>query len=280
MERGRRETPTGENSAVAGKVWGPVTRGVVSIWLVYHVLAMFVSPWAVPPTSGLAVTVQGYVAHYQTLLYLNHGYRFFAPDPGPASIVGFTITRHDGSVVNGIFPDRNAIDRDYPRLLYHRWFMWSETLGRLFGQWVSSAEFSRYLELEQKRVAELREQGFALEADRLAEQLQYDQEVWEKSEADRKQLLAPVARVLLKRHQGAEIRLTLNRRMIPSLSEARAGMRPSDPRLLEPERAFELGRWRWNEPTQDVTFVDDVATEQPAPSIEEIPTQNERTKHE
>lgn len=260
--------------------WGPWARGLASLWLGYHVLAMFVSPWAVPPTSELAVSVQGYVAHYQTLLYLNHGYRFFAPDPGPASIVGFTITRADGSQTTGMFPDRNAINRDYPRLNYHRWFMWSETLGRLFSQWVSPAEFARYLELEQARVVELRDQGLALEADRLSAQLADDQQVWERSETDRKRILAPVARELLKRHQGVEVQLTLNQRMIPSLAEARAGMRPSDARLLVPERAFELGRWRWDETTKTIELVAVPIAAQPPSSIEEMATGSELPQNE
>jgi hypothetical protein len=275
MERG-----TSVVHAPAWQRWGLVARGFVSVWLAYHVLAMFVSPWAVPPTSSLAVAIQGNVAHYQTLLYLNHGYRFFAPDPGPASIVGFTITKADGSQFTGIFPDRYAINRDYPRLNYHRWFMWSETLGRMFGQWVSPAEFARYIELEQVRVAELRQQGLAVEADRLVADLEEDRRVWEESEVARKRILAPLARVLLQRHQGQEIRLTLNRRMIPSLSEARAGMQPSDARLLEPERAFELGRWKWDETSQNVVFEDATATTPAAPTIEEIPANSESNRNE
>jgi hypothetical protein len=258
--------------------WGPAARGIVSVWLGYHVLAMFVSPWAVPPTSVLAVSLQGNVAHYQTLLYLNHGYRFFAPDPGPASIVGYTITKADGSQRTGLFPDRNAINRDYPRLNYHRWFMWSETLGRLFGQWVSPSEFARYLELEQARVSELRQQGRELEAERLVADLQEDQRVWDESEVARKKILAPVARVLLQQHQGKEIILTLNRRMIPSLAEASTGMQPSDARLLEPERAFELGRWRSDDDGKTVVFVDPATIVAPAPTIEEVPAERADSK--
>jgi hypothetical protein len=233
-------------------------RILVSLWLAYHVMAMFISPWAIPPTSRLAVLMQQYVAHYQTLLYLNHGYRFFAPDPGPASVVEFLIVRPDGQVTRGLFPDRQAINRDYPRLNYHRWFMWSETLGQMYGQWVDAAEFQRYLDMEQGRVDELRRQGLDLEAERLSLQLEEDRVVWQESETTRQAILTPVARVLLEQTairqggalatlpHGTELRLSLNRRMIPSLAEARMGMRPSDPRLLDPQRGLELGRWRWN----------------------------------
>lgn len=256
------ELGTGEPSSTggestragAGYVWSAPVRILVSLCLGYHVLAMFVSPWAVPPTSELAVAVQQTVAHYQTLLYLNHGYRFFAPDPGPASVVEFQIQRADGSQFAGLFPDRQAINRDYPRLNYHRWFMWSETLGRMFGQWVTPAEFQQYLQVQEEEIRRLREQGLALEADRLETQVAEDQRVWLESETARQRILTPVARELLQRHQGVEIRLTLNRRMIPSLMEARMGMQPSDPRLLDPARAFELGRWRLAADGQSVEF--------------------------
>lgn len=249
--------------------WSGAIRGLVSLCLVYHVLAMFVSPWAVPPTSELAVMVQRCVAHYQTLLYLNHGYRFFAPDPGPASVVEYQIERTDGSRLQGLFPDRQAINRDYPRLNYHRWFMWSETLGRLFGQWVTTAEFQQYLDVQQEQIEQLREQGLALEADRLQAQVAEDQRVWLESESARQRILTPVALELLQRHEGREIRLTLNRRMIPSLTEARMGMQPADPRLLDPARAFELGRWRWNADGLTLEFFESKSSERPATGADE-----------
>ncbi|MBL8889307.1 MAG: hypothetical protein JNL67_04970 [Planctomycetaceae bacterium] len=252
----------------------------MSIWLGYHVLAMFVSPWAVPPTSQLAISVQSYVAHYQTVLYLNHGYRFFAPDPGPANIVGFSVIKADGSQINGIFPDRNAINRDYPRLNYHRWFMWSETLGRMFSQWVSPSDFARYVELENARADELRQSGLALEADRVMAGLNLDQQVWAVADRDRVRILTRVAQELLKRHQGVELRLTMNQRMIPSLSEARAGMQTSDSRLLEPERAIELGRWRWDVATGSAQILEAGDSPSTEPTIEEFPTRSESSENE
>lgn len=260
--------------------WGPAARGLASIWLFYHVVAMFVSPWAVPPTSQLAISIQRYVAHYQTILYLNHGYRFFAPDPGPANVVGFSVTRADGSQINGIFPDRNAINRDYPRLNYHRWFMWSETLGRMFSPWISPDEFAQYVELEKARADELMQSGLNLEADRVLSDLALDQQEWESTARDRIRIFGRVADELLKRHQGVEVRLTMNQRMIPSLSEARAGMRPSDARLLDPERAIELGRWQWDAATQTSRILEPAESIEPAPTIEEVPTGSENSENE
>lgn len=58
-------------------------------------------------------------------IYLNHGFHYFAPEPGSSNLVSWSVTREDGSVVSGQFPNFQI----HPRLLYHRHFMLSEVLG-------------------------------------------------------------------------------------------------------------------------------------------------------
>jgi hypothetical protein len=59
---------------------------------------------------------------YVDWMYLDHGYFFFSPNPGPSHLVGI----RDQSVV---FPDRKE---QWPRLLYHRYFMLSEFYNNSF----------------------------------------------------------------------------------------------------------------------------------------------------
>jgi hypothetical protein len=59
---------------------------------------------------------------------LNHGYRFFAPNPGPSHLFRYRLSFNDGSTREGHFPNR---DEHWPRLLYHRYFMLSENLNTL-----------------------------------------------------------------------------------------------------------------------------------------------------
>jgi hypothetical protein len=59
---------------------------------------------------------------------LNHGYHFFAPEPGPSHLVRYELQLSDGSQVIGTFPDKTE---HTPRLLYHRHFMLSEYLNTL-----------------------------------------------------------------------------------------------------------------------------------------------------
>ena len=75
---------------------------------------------------------------YLDACYLNHGYNFFAPDPGVSLLIRYTIEREDGSPYEGTFPD---VRKQWPRLRYHRHFMLSshsvglpEGTANAFGQ--------------------------------------------------------------------------------------------------------------------------------------------------
>lgn len=63
---------------------------------------------------------------YSQFAYLDHGYAFFAPDPGPSHLFQAAITQSDGVRVEEKFPD---LTKQWPRLLYHRHFMLAEFLN-------------------------------------------------------------------------------------------------------------------------------------------------------
>ena len=67
---------------------------------------------------------------YSQWLYMNHGYFFFAPNPGPSHLIqcslssGFETKPTENEPFQTLFlPDRKE---HWPRLLYHRYFMLSE----------------------------------------------------------------------------------------------------------------------------------------------------------
>lgn len=106
-------------------------RAVVSVLVILHVAAVFIGPWAMPPqNSQLSATVAGVFQPYMDVLSLGNGYRFFAPEPGPSHLVRYEVTLDDGTLHEGVFPDRA---RHKPRLLYHRYFMLSEFVNTLAG---------------------------------------------------------------------------------------------------------------------------------------------------
>jgi hypothetical protein len=106
--------------------WSPATRGVVSALILFHLAAAFVAALvAAPPVSELSSAMASIFRPYINAVDLNHGYRFFAPDPGPSHLVRYHLEFADGSKHDGLFPN---LEEERPRLLYHRYFMLSEKL--------------------------------------------------------------------------------------------------------------------------------------------------------
>lgn len=108
------------------RTWSRWVRVLVSLLIVWHLFAVFIAPFSVPPTSMTIgrLAASDYVSWYTDPLYINHGYHFFAPDPGPSLISRYRVTGTDGEVLaEGMFPD---LREHWPRLLYHRYLMLSD----------------------------------------------------------------------------------------------------------------------------------------------------------
>ena len=114
-----------------GISWSPGVRWGVSAVLVWHLVGLLVGPISSPP-SILGDRLQSVYGPYLQAAYLNHGYKFFGPDPGPSHLVRYVVEMADGERIEGTFPDRKI---HWPRLLYHRHFMLSEFLVGLAGPW-------------------------------------------------------------------------------------------------------------------------------------------------
>jgi hypothetical protein len=100
-------------------------RWAISLWLVFHLTAIVVAPASVRPSSELVQSVWNVVRPYLQILYLNHGYHFFAPEPSESTLLAFVAERDDGTVISGRIPSRTI----KPRLLYHRHFMLTEQMN-------------------------------------------------------------------------------------------------------------------------------------------------------
>jgi hypothetical protein len=103
----------------------PVGFVLVNVWLVYHLAAIILAPWSVPPASRLVQNCWRAVGAYDQLLFLNHGYHYFAPEPGNSTLVAYVLEMPDGSLRTGRIPNGDI----RPRLLYHRHFMLTEYLA-------------------------------------------------------------------------------------------------------------------------------------------------------
>lgn len=98
---------------------------LMNLWLVFHLFAILVGPASADPASPLVQSWFDAVAPYLHALYLDHGFRFFVPEPGASTLVSYRLEMPDGSSQTGQFPDPSIT----PRLYYHRHFMLSEFLG-------------------------------------------------------------------------------------------------------------------------------------------------------
>jgi hypothetical protein len=112
---------------VAPATGGLRQAGVIllNLWLAFHLFAIVICPASAEPASPLAQWGFEIVSPYLHTLYLDHGFRFFAPEPGGSTLVSYTLEFADGSTRSGQIPDRSMT----PRLFYHRHFMVTEFLG-------------------------------------------------------------------------------------------------------------------------------------------------------
>lgn len=119
-----------DSQAATPSPWPSWATGVASLAIALHLAAVILAPLAVEPTSALFVQLRGGLAWYIDAAYLNHGYHFFAPEPGPSHLIAYELELADGQTRQGVFPDRR---QNRPRLFYHRHFMLSEKLLPLDG---------------------------------------------------------------------------------------------------------------------------------------------------
>ncbi len=113
---------------------GKGTKIGLSLLVVLHVWAIAAPPLAFQTRGPLGgspsvATLTAPVRGYGEFLYLNRGYAFFAPDPGPSHLIQAAYVDAVGNPAEEMFPD---LDHQWPRLLYHRHFMLSEFLHEIY----------------------------------------------------------------------------------------------------------------------------------------------------
>ena len=112
----------------------PRVKVLLSFLLTAHLFALVLPPLSVQtrgpigPSPSVSTGLE-WVEPYSQLLYIDRGYAFFAPDPGPSHLIQAAITGPDGQRREKIYPD---IEQQRPRLLYHRHFMLSEFLQEIY----------------------------------------------------------------------------------------------------------------------------------------------------
>ncbi len=121
-------------TATAGNIPSRRWRVVLSLLVIGHLWAVVARPIEFATqgpfgTSPAATALRTPVRSYGEWMYLDHGYAFFAPDPGPSHLIRATVQTADGPPQQLIYPD---LSDQWPRLLYHRHFMLSEFFNNLY----------------------------------------------------------------------------------------------------------------------------------------------------
>ncbi len=187
--------------------WSPTRRLIVSLLLLIHLGAIVIAPWSSPPPSpALAQRLQRVFRPYLAAAYLGHGYRFFAPNPGPSHVVRYEMEFPDGERREGRIPDPTTL---WPRLIYHRQFMITERLFSGFTL-IQPGPPPEYLTDWEKQEWESRNEAARTQVERLARGL---------------------ARELLREHGGHRVRLTLQEHNLAFPADVQEGMSLNDPRL-------------------------------------------------
>jgi len=127
-------TPPAREGGSARKSGQPALaiRIVVTIFLVWHITGLFLAGLSVPgPTSPLVRYIAQHpkspMHWYLNAFYLNQGHSFFAPDVGCGYLITSECFDANGqSIERGELPSRKE---NWPRLLYHRYFMLASQAG-------------------------------------------------------------------------------------------------------------------------------------------------------
>ncbi len=102
-----------------------VLRYFINIWVVLHFTAVIAAAATVGSGSGYVLAVWQIFHPYLQVLFLNHGFNFYAPEPSATTMMAFEAERTDGSFASGQIPDPAL----RPRLLYQRHLLLTEHIG-------------------------------------------------------------------------------------------------------------------------------------------------------
>lgn len=108
--------------------WPVWVRCLVTLAIIWHVGALLAAPLSLPPSVIGTALREKVFRHYSQLMFLDHANKFFAPDPGFSHLLRYQVELADGTTKTGTLPN---LTEQFPRLLYHRYFMLTERIGNV-----------------------------------------------------------------------------------------------------------------------------------------------------
>jgi len=222
--RNRTQEPADSESS-----WPVSKRALASALILAFLFVVFMGPVTNPiSTEELTAPIARTLAPVHQSLFLGHGYRFFAPDPGPSHLLLVRTSPEGENKL--VFPDRN---RHWPRLMYHRWFMLSESVWSEYQSMPDRASFDAMQKDLETRGAQFREAG-KISLSRSMRAMRDRREVeWTRGMERIKVLTNSIVREMTER-TGKPAQLFLQERAIPMQANVVVGERLDDPKFLSP----------------------------------------------
>ena len=225
------ENHSDRSTEIVGDSLAPIWRTVISLLLLGYLVVLLLGPLSNPIASEhLTRPMARAVAPIHRVLFQGHGYRFFAPEPGPGHFIECRLTMKDGSKAVSRFPDR---DVHQPRLLYHRWFMLAETIFTELDGTPDAESFAAAQVTLRRELAALRSAGKLKLAKQLSAHIDLLDREYERARERIENLIRSVAADVLKKQTDAEaVELVLSERTIPLPVDVANGARLNDPQYL------------------------------------------------
>lgn len=220
----------------------PTVKRVASCAILFYLFVLILGPLSNPVGSEhLTRPLAEKVKPIHHALFLGHGYRFFAPDPGPSHLVEYEITKKDGTEIKGRFPDRDDSSHAFPRLQYHRWFMLSETIWSEHSMTPPEADFLQEMKRLESLALEKKVAGHHNTASRISAEVEERKRSYKSTRKRIDDMVRAVARNLIEIHDGEKIRLVVREREIPYPVDVEEGVKLDDPKFLKPNPPPEIG---------------------------------------
>ena len=212
--------------------WSSTQRLAASVLLVIYLGIAFLGPLSNPVASDhFSRPLRELVSPVHQSLYQGHGYRFFGPDPGPSHLVHYRVTQNDGTILEGKFPDR---ENQWPRLLYHRWFMLSETLYEEHAFTPDPESFQQEQKALQEELENVRKAGEYKLLEVLEREISDRKRRYDRTTQRIDSLVSSLESFLGKRYEGSKVELFLQERTLPEPMDTTIGVKLDDERYLSP----------------------------------------------
>ncbi len=218
-------------NATAGYPWSAAQRLVASLLIAAYLGIVISGPTTNSISSDLTNAIGQTMEPVHQAMHLGHGYRYFGHNPGQSHLLRFEVGMPDRSIVSGQLPDR---DEHWPRLLYHRWFMLSETVFNQYSGSLDPESFGKTQDAITKQIELMQQKGKFGYVKRLLRFQRKRGGRYEENMKQIKKLAQAIGQHLIRKHGGRWVKLSVHAREIPYPEDIILGEKLGKPERVSP----------------------------------------------